>query len=367
MGAVKGVGKAAVDTIVENRQEHPYSSIFDLAKRVDYKNINKKAFESIALAGGFDSFANSHRAQYFYAEADGIPFIEKAIRFGNKYQESKNSAQMSLFGGIDEAEIPEPTLPKCESWGNIEQLRREKEVVGIYISGHPLDDFKHTIRYFCNIGLAQLQSLTPFIGREISVAGMVTEVQHRTSKNGKGFGFFTLEDYDGSYEFRIFDKDYLEYQRYMVPSAFLYIKFRVVEGYINKETQQRGEPRMQFVQVMQLPDVLSQLSKKITLHLNIQDITPDLVQNYKKLIDKHKGNQSIYFMVHSNTENIHLNMENAALKVAITKDFLGDLDNFMVTYNLNDLRLEPKTTTEVKEDSQDEDEESIEEMTLLDD
>ena len=118
---------------------------------------------------------------------------------------------------------------------------------------------------------------------------------------------------------------------------------------------------------MQLPDVLSQLSKKITLHLNIQDITPDLVQNYKKLIDKHKGNQSIYFMVHSNTENIHLNMENAALKVAITKDFLGDLDNFMVTYNLNDLRLEPKTTTEVKEDSQDEDEESIEEMTLLDD
>ena len=367
MGAVKGVGKAAVDTIVENRQERPYSSIFDLAKRVDYKNINKKAFESIALAGGFDSFANSHRAQYFYAEADGIPFIEKAIRFGNKYQESKNSAQMSLFGGIDEAEIPEPTLPKCESWGNIEQLRREKEVVGIYISGHPLDDFKHTICYFCNIGLAQLQSLTPFIGREISVAGMVTEVQHRTSKNGKGFGFFTLEDYDGSYEFRIFDKDYLEYQRYMVPSAFLYIKFRVVEGYINKETQQRGEPRMQFVQVMQLPDVLSQLSKKITLHLNIQDITPDLVQNYKKLIDKHKGNQSIYFMVHSNTENIHLNMENAALKVAITKDFLGDLDNFMVTYNLNDLRLEPKTTTEVKEDSQDEDEESIEEMTLLDD
>ena len=116
-----------------------------MAKRVDYKSINKKAFESIALAGGFDSFAGTHRAQYFYAEADGIPFLEKAIRFGNKYQESKNSAQMSLFGGIDEAEIPEPVIPKCESWGNLEQLRREKEVVGIYISGHPLDDFKHAI------------------------------------------------------------------------------------------------------------------------------------------------------------------------------------------------------------------------------
>ncbi|MDO5104789.1 DNA polymerase III subunit alpha [Capnocytophaga sp.] len=355
LGAIKGVGRNAVDTIVEHRKEGMYTSIFDLAKRVDYKNINKKAFENIALAGGFDSFTKVHRAQYFHAEADGIPFLEKAIRFGNKYQESKNSAQMSLFGGSSEVDVPEPTIPNCETWGNLEQLRREKEVVGIYISGHPLDDFRHTLNHFCNLSLSNLQDLNPLINREISVGGMLTDAQHRTSKTGKGFGSFVLEDYDGSYEFRLFGEDYLKFRNYMVSGSFIFCKFVVAEGWRNKETNQRGEPRIQFQQIMLLHDVLENLSKKICFHTNIDEINAGFTERCKSLISGHKGGFPLSFMVHSSAENIHLKMENGQLKVHITEEFLSKLEESGIAYMLNDRRME-KLITQSKHEEQETDE-----------
>ena len=340
MGAIKGVGKNAVDTIVENRKEGVYTSIFDLAKRVDYRNINKKAFENIALAGGFDSFTKVHRAQYFHTEADGIPFLEKAIRFGSKYQESKNSSQMSLFGGTSEVDIPEPNIPSCETWGNLEQLRREKDVVGIYISGHPLDDFKHTLDHFCNLSLTNLKNINSLINREISVGGMITDVQHRTSKNGKGFGTFVVEDYEGSYEFRLFGEEYLKFRNYMVTGGFIFCKFVVAEGWRNKETNERGEPRIQFNQMMLLHDVLENLSKKITLHIAIEDISENLIRYYKEIINNHKGKYPISFVIHHHGENIHLPMENGQLKVDITEEFLDNLEKKEVMYVLNDRKME---------------------------
>ncbi|WP_420845172.1 hypothetical protein [Maribacter litopenaei] len=138
MGAIKGVGKGAVDAIVEERKENgPYNSVFDMAKRIDLRAANKKAFENLALAGGFDSLGSSHRAQYFHNDGDGITFLEKVIKYGSKFQENQNSAQVSLFGDASEVSIPEPIVPPCEEWGTMEKLRREKDVVGIYISRSP--------------------------------------------------------------------------------------------------------------------------------------------------------------------------------------------------------------------------------------
>ena len=160
MGAIKGVGRSAVETIVENRKKDGhYKSVFDLAKRIDLRSANKKAFENLAVAGGFDSFGTTHRAQYFHDEGDGITFLEKVIKSAAKYQDNKNSSQMDMFGGMSEAEIPEPVVPPCEEWGTMEKLRREKEVVGIYISGHPLDDFKTEINAFCNAGVSSANEL----------------------------------------------------------------------------------------------------------------------------------------------------------------------------------------------------------------
>src|SRR5699024_7744798 len=150
MGAVKGVGRGAVETIVQNRKKDgSYRSIFDLAKRIDLRAANKKAFQNLALAGGFDGFGATHRAQYFHETPDGITFLEKVIKYAAKYQENENSSQMSLFGEASEVQIPEPEVPPCEEWSTMKKLKQEREVVGVYISGHPLDDFKMVMRYFC--------------------------------------------------------------------------------------------------------------------------------------------------------------------------------------------------------------------------
>src|SRR5690606_38131419 len=136
-------------------------SIFDTAERIDLRAANKRAFENLILAGGFDCFEGTHRAQYFHTDGDSITFLEKALRYGSKYQENENSSQVSLFGEASEVQIPEPVIPNCEEWNTMEKLAKEKEVVGIYISGHPLDDFKFEMKYFCNVTLDQLKDLTP--------------------------------------------------------------------------------------------------------------------------------------------------------------------------------------------------------------
>ncbi|HUH46808.1 MAG TPA: DNA polymerase III subunit alpha, partial [Arenibacter sp.] len=241
MGAVKGVGRSAVETIVENRKEGgPYRSVFDLAKRIDLRAANKKAFENLALAGGFDSFGNTHRAQYFHDGGDGITFLEKVVRYGNKYQESKNSSQVSLFGDASEVQIPEPIVPPCEEWGTMGKLRREKEVVGIYISGHPLDDFRTELKAFCNAGISAVSNMGDYLNKELAFAGVIADVQHRTSKNGKGWASFTVEDYTDSFEFRIFGEEYLKFRHFLMINSFAYFKVYVKEGWVNRETGKKG-------------------------------------------------------------------------------------------------------------------------------
>jgi DNA polymerase-3 subunit alpha len=170
MGAVKGVGRGAVEAIINSRQEKRYDSIFDFSKRVDLRSANKKAFDSLVLAGAFDLMnSKTHRAQYFYESDDGQSFIEKAIRFGSKFQERQNSSQASLFGDALEVRIKEPEFPECNPWSKLDELKKEKEVVGIYISGHPLDDFKDTLSYLSNIRLSDLRDLRMFIDKELRI------------------------------------------------------------------------------------------------------------------------------------------------------------------------------------------------------
>ena len=195
MGAVKGVGENAVSAIIESRKESKYKSIFDFAKRVDLRSANKKAFDSLVLAGALDSVDSAHRAQYFFENQEGQTFIEKAIRFGSKYQEKKNSAQTNLFADFGELNLVEPEFPVCENWSKLNQLKKEKDVIGIYISGHPLDDYMDSVKFFSNIKLNDLKNLNPLVDKELRIAGIIGEVDHKISKNGKGWATFILEDY----------------------------------------------------------------------------------------------------------------------------------------------------------------------------
>ena len=297
MGAVKGVGMNAVETIVANRKDGKYKSIFDLAKRIDLRSANKKAIENLALAGGFDCFNDTYRAQYFHTDGDNITFYEKAIRYGAKFQENENSSQVSLFGDASDVQIAEPTVPPCEDWSTMEKLAKEKEVVGIYISGHPLDDYMFEMKYFCNSKLENLKNLGSHIGKNLTFAGIVTNVQYKTAKNGKDWAMFTLEGYDESHDFRIFDEEYLKFRHFLVNNQFVYFKVTVKDGWVNRETGKKSEPRLQFLDVKQLQDVLTQFAKKLSIQLDINDLHQNFIQQLNQIFITNKGDNTVTFEI----------------------------------------------------------------------
>ena len=336
MGAIKGVGHGAVMTIVENRKKDgPFKSIFDFAKRIDLRAANKKAFENLALAGGFDCFEDTHRAQYFHKEGDDITFLEKAIKYGAKHQENENSAQVSLFGEASDVQIAEPEVPPCEEWGTMEKLAQEKEVVGIYISGHPLDDFKIEMKTFCNAELALLENIEPYINRELTFGCVVTDVQHRVSKQGKGWAMFTVDDYTTSFEFRIFGEEYLKFGHFLLKNPFVHIKIFVREGWIKKDTGVRGEPRIQFNSFQLLHDVMETYAKKLSIQLNITDLEASKISQLEGLLNSHVGDHALNFIVYDNEEQIKLNMPSRKQKVQISQELLLELERNDVFYKLN--------------------------------
>lgn len=334
MGAVKGVGAAAVATIVENRKKEKYNSVFDMAKRIDLRAANKKAFDNLALAGGFDSFG-AHRAQYFHEDAEGVVFLEKILRYASKYQENLNSSQISLFGETSEVQIPEPELPLCEEWGTMKKLKLEKEVVGIYISGHPLDDFKTEIETFCRNTLSDFNHPDNYINREMVFAGVITDVQHRTTQQNVGWATFTVEDYNDSYTFRIFKEEYLKYRHLLIPNGFIYAKVLIKEGFTNKGTGQKSEPRINFLKIEMLQDVLENNSKRITIQLHLNNLAKSRVETLKKVLSKHKGTHTVDFFISEPEEDVKMQLRCRKHQVKITQELLNELHHENFLFKLN--------------------------------
>ena len=334
MGAVKGVGSSAVATIVENRKDGKYKSVFDLSKRIDLRSANKKAFENLALAGGFDSF-DAHRAQYLHDDGDGVMFIEKVLRYAAKYQETQNSSQVSLFGDASEVQIPEPEVPPCEEWGTMKKLKQEKEVVGVYISGHPLDDFKIEMNSFTNCKVSHFNHLEDYLNKEMCFGGVVSDVQHRESKAGKGWAIFTVEDYEDSYDFKIFGEEYLKWRHFLVPNSFIYGRVFVKEGWTNRDTGKKGEPRLQYNSIQLLHDVMETHGKKLTITMPLNDLKEGKIDSLKNLVKTHKGEKQLFFVVYENVEKIHLTMPSRKHKINITKELLDELDREQLHYKLN--------------------------------
>ena len=336
MGAIKGVGASAVAAIVEERKKNGnYSSIFDLTKRIDLRAATKKAFDGLAMAGGFDSFTNVHRAQYYQPDEKGVSFIERVIRYGSKFQENKNSAQVSLFGEASEIQFPEPEIPSAEKWGMMYKLSREKEMVGIYISGHPLDEFRNEIDYFCNASVAVFkEDLNKYVGSTMTFSGILTDVQHKTSQNGNEWGSFVVVDYSDSHEFRIFKDDYLKFKPYLFEDAFRQIRVSVTAGWRNKDGK-LGEPRVNFTDIQILQDVLEKQTKKITISLDINNLTENRIKEIHKILKENEGTVPVDFIVYDLPENTSLNLHSRSVKVNVDNDFLKLLKNEEIHFKLN--------------------------------
>ena len=335
MGAIKGVGASAVKAIVDERKSNGnYKSIFDLSQRVDLRAANKKAFDGLTSSGAFDSF-EINRAQYFHDNGDGITFIEKILRHGNKFQENKNSSQVSLFAGTNDLQVSNPVIPDVDPWPTIEKLAKEKEVVGIYISGHPLDDFRIEMESFCNGDVSVFKSPKEFVNKEITVAGVITDVEHRVSRQGKGWAFFVLEDYVDSYNFRIFGEEYLKFKHFLTLNNFLYIKTKIVDGWLNKETGLRGEPRIQYNNFKLLQDVVKTFAKKISIQLKLEDVKDEKIESIRSLLGQHDGTHNLSFVVYDDEEKIMIEMNSDKQKVNISPALLNQLEHNNIFYKLN--------------------------------
>jgi DNA polymerase-3 subunit alpha len=334
MGAIKGVGKGAVETIVENRKDGNYKDIYDFAKRIDLRLANKKTFENLVLAGGFDSFKNK-RAQYFNIDNDGLTFLEKTVKYGAKYQESVNSSQISLFGEGAINDTSDLTMPDCEEWINLERLKKEREVVGIYISAHPLDDYLKEINNFTSTGLSSLSDLNRIVNKDFYVGGIINEVEHLVSKTGNGFGVFSFEDFNDQYKFRIFGEDYLKYKHLIEENKILRLRIAVKEGWVNRETGRVGDPRIQFLNMELLDGIIDSSSKKITFKIDSSNFNENELNKLKNTLSKHKGSKPVYFDIYDSKNKYKLNMISEQAKVSITKELLVSLEQDEFRYKLN--------------------------------
>ena len=335
LGALKGVGEAAVAAIVAEREAGaPFQSVFDFVRRINLRAANKKALESLAYAGGFDSFPGVHRAQYFHVDGtDGITFLEKAIRYGNNFQESLKSAQQSLFGEGSGAVQPEPKVPGCEVWSNLEKLKFEKEVVGVYLSGHPLDTFKLELDCFCNTRVEELQDLKPLKNRDVAVGGIVTAVNHRISKVGKPFGSFILEDYKANYEFNVFGEDYAKFKSFFNPGWFLLINGRVQERY-----RQEDNLELKISQIQLLTELREKKIKAISVYINIENLSESIVDHLFAIAAQSSNagvpNCQMRFIILDAENKMDVTMPSKTIKVFLSNDFIEALNKLQLEERL---------------------------------
>ncbi len=304
LGAIKGAGEAAVESIIHEREiKGHFKDIFDFATRVNQRAVNKKTLECLALSGAFDCFTEFHRRQFVFAKDGDITLTEKLTRYASKMQQELQSSQVSLFGESTGTEMPLPKVENIEPFSEIEKLHFEKEVVGVYISGHPLDNFKFEMDAFCNTPLSQLVDLEGNEGRETKVGGIVASVEHRLTKTGKPFGKLILEDYSGRFEFMMWSEDYLKYKSFLMPGLFLF-----VEGSIVRKTW--GDQSLEFK--IRNIDLLNELGLKRTkgLQLSIETdhVNTDLISQIEKLCSEYSGACPLFLKVKDDKENINLEL-----------------------------------------------------------
>ena len=303
LGAIKGTGEAAVEAIIDEREQNGYyTDLFDFAKRVNLRAVNKKTFESLAQAGGFDSFEVYHRAQYLEVPpGDNQNLLEKAIRFGNNYQAEQQAAQQSLFGGGANAiAIPLPKAPEVAPWSQTEMLRREKEVVGFYISGHPLDQFKLEIDSYCT---CPVDRIAEFKSRDVSVAGIITGVNIRTGKNGNPFALFSLEDYDSTLSMALFGEDYVKFANYLKEGTYVFIRGKVQLRY---KSEDQWELKPTSIQL--LGDIAEKMSKGVRIDIDLRLVNDLLIDKLEEAIKDSAGPKKLELYLYEPTENITVEM-----------------------------------------------------------
>lgn len=331
LGAVKGVGETAINSIVQERETNgKFKDVYDLMSRVNLRNANKKTFESLILAGAFDSLGSIQRAQYFAQENGKVSFLEGLIRYGNACKNGEKVGQNSLFGETGDNSFTKPLPLSIAPWNKSEQMNREKEVAGFYISGHPLDDFKFEIEHFCTQSLDKFEDLEKLKNKEVHVAGMVVSSAHRISGTGKSYGKFKVEDFKGSYEFMLFSEDYLKYKHLIEQGSFLFIKGRVGNRFNSEQLE------VKVMTITLLNEIRDKMAKSITLNVPVNTLDETLIMQIAGIKSATAGNCFFSINLIDPEEKLNVTLRSKKTRLNLTNDLIRRIEGLSgISYKLN--------------------------------
>ncbi len=339
MAGIKGVGSGAVEVIIKEREKNgPFKDIYDFVERLPLTTVNKKNLEALAFSGGFDNLGDFHRAQLFAPLSnEDSSFLENLIRYGNKFQADKASQEASLFGAIaSEIVIKKPELPNCEPFSRLEELNKEKDSIGLYLSAHPLDDYRMELKYFTNKKLEDLENLEELEGKEVVIAGMVTNVREGVTKTQKQYAIITIEDYSGSFEIPFFGKDFDTFSHKLKKELFLRIRGKVQRKTWKRQNENEFQIEYKVLQITDLADIKEESINEIKLRLPLSTINKVFVDRLINLPKVDKGMAVLRFSIYDQELNSQVQMLSRNFKVALTHE----LENLIEDY--------PEITMQVK-------------------
>ena len=331
LGGIKGVGASAVEAIVKERTANgAFKNIFDFVERVNLTACNKKNIEALCYSGAFDTFQEIKREQFFAPSAKGEIFIEILMRYGNKYQTDKSSAMNSLFGGMNSIEIATPEIPQTEAWNNIERLNKEKDLVGIYLSSHPLDDYFVILNYICNPKLKDFEEAkVNYPDKDLIIGGIVTSYKQGNTKTGNLYGVLRLEDFSGNAEIPLFGEDFINYSKYGHPNICLLIRGKFQP---RKFKETILDFRISSIQPM--ADVKNSLVKKITLTLPLHELDDKLITELSSLIKNNQGGSSLYFKIEDMEKQLSVSLFTENQKFTVNKEIVHFLEDNKIEFTV---------------------------------
>ena len=332
LAAVKGMGNAAAEAIIDERTKNgPYKDIFDFAQRVNMSAVNRKAYESLALCGGFDSFGIA-RERFFGLNAKGEMFLDTLVRYGQTYQLEQNEMKNSLFGGDDAVEIATPPIPEAEPWSDLERLNRERDLVGIYLSAHPLDEYRIILEHVCNTGMKELEDLKALKDREeLTFGGMVVGLRKGVSKKGDPYGIVRIEDFTGNAEIPFWRNDWAVYQGFVQEKMLVLIHAKLEPSKWKPENLE-----LKINKVELLSDVKDNVIQKFTITLPLKVIDESLVESLAEVCRLHPGNADLYMKIQDTDSKMAVDMVSHPVKVAVGRELISFLDNIEnVSYHVN--------------------------------
>ncbi|MEE1147758.1 MAG: DNA polymerase III subunit alpha, partial [Alistipes sp.] len=305
--------------------------IYDFMERTNFSVVNRKCLESIAYAGGFDSLIDFNRSRFFAVDANNVAFIDMLVRYGQRVQSDKNNAQQSLFGMFSESgsDVPPPRVPVAEDWSNLAILNKEKDVIGLYLSGHPLNRFDFILSKMCQAEVGDLEELTLLNGKELAVAGIVTAVKPLTTKEGRRYARFVLEDYNTSHEFLLSSKDFERFGILVEMDNFLFIRGRVQPRF-GKE----GELTYKILSIQHLAEVAENVAK-IRIELEINEVCSTLTQMLLEQVQANPGKTVLEFTIYDHTNNVKIKLNSKKYRVTTSAEFMNFLINNEFNYFIN--------------------------------